>query len=179
MEAELHASKQQEDVYRALFMKYDSYVYTIVWNRISNVGTREDAEEVVSDVFLALFRNFDKIEDGKLESYLRKLAIRTAIDKYRQLTSRHELPVEELPDAPSDEDIEADHEQAAMRRTLLEAISSLGEPDSRIILYKYFYDCSAGEIGRLVGMNQIAVRKRLSRARTKLRKLLSGMDISL
>ena len=176
---EPHTTTIQDETYRALFARYGSYVYTIVWNRIRSVGTHEDAEEAVSDVFAALFRNLGKVEEGKLESYLRTLAQRTAVDKYRQLPARRELPADDLAEVQSDEDIEADQERAQLRSRLLEAIRSLGEPDTSIVLYKYFYDCSAGEIGKLVGMSAITVRTRLSRARAKLRKLLSGEDISL
>lgn len=169
----------QDEIFRELFTRYSSYVYTIVWNRIRHVGTHEDAEEAVSDVFADLFRNYDSIGEDKLESYIRTLAIRTGIDAYRRLSARKEAPpAEPLPEIASGEDIEQDHEEAALRKQLLACIRSLGEPDASIVIGKYFYGCTAKEIGEQVGLHPIAVRTRLSRARAKLRKLLAGEDIT-
>lgn len=172
----------QDEQFRALFTRYSNYVYTIIWNRIRTVGTHEDAEEAVSDVFAELFRNADRIEAGKTESYLRTLAKRRAVDAFRQLSARRRGLTDgedALEAAVSDEDIAGDHERAELRRRLLACIRSLGEPDATIVICKYFYDCKACEIGEKVGMNEIAVRTRLSRARAKLRKLLAGEDITL
>ena len=172
-------SASQDEIFRALFTRYSSYVYTIVWNRIRHVGTHEDAEEAVSDVFADLFRNYDSIGEDKLESYIRTLAIRTGIDAYRRLSAKKEAPpAEPLLEIASGEDIEQDHEQAAIRKQLLACIRSLGEPDTSIVIGKFFYGCTAKEIGDQLGMNPIAVRTRLSRAKAKLRRLLDGEDIT-
>lgn len=182
-ESELRAiiRRSREDGFKALFSQYSGYVYAIVYNHIRAVGTREDAEEAVSDVFSALFRSLDQIEEGKLENYLRVIAKRTAIDTFRRLSAHSEASLDEdgtWQEAVSEEDIEQDIERAALRQTLLAAIRSLGEPDATIIMMKYFYDCTADEIGKVVGMNRITVWTRLSRARAKLRELLADEDIT-
>ena len=180
-DSELYPAASQNETFRTLFTRYSSYVYTIVWNRIRSVGTREDAEEAVSDVFADLFRNYGSIEEGKLESYLRTLAVRTGIDTFRRLAARKESPPDEMhawQEIPSGESIEQEHEQAALRKRLLACIRELGEPDASIVIGRYFYDCSAREIGEQVGLSPIAVRTRLSRAIRKLRKRLDGEDIT-
>ncbi|MBQ3947049.1 MAG: sigma-70 family RNA polymerase sigma factor [Ruminococcus sp.] len=55
-------------------------------------------------------------------------------------------------------------------------MKELGEPDSIIIIQKYYYERNAKEIGRLIGMNAAAVRMRCTRAIKKLRSLLSDID---
>ena len=134
-EAELRAltDRSQEDGFKAIFNQYSGYVYAIVWNHIRTVGTREDAEETVSDVFADLFRDLSKIEEGKLESYIRTLAKRTAVDTFRRLAARHEtsLDEEERPEPASDEDIEAEHDRTALRDTLLRCIRSFRIPSTR------------------------------------------------
>lgn len=180
-ELRLLIGQSQEDGFRAVFTQYSRYVSTIVWNRIRGVGTQEDAEEAVSDVFADLFRNFALVEEGKLESYIRTLAKRTAVDTFRRLTARQDSPAEREEvwnDVISDDDVEQNHERSELRHALIECIWSLGEPDATILIWKYFYDCSAEEIGKKVGLNRLAVRKRLSRARVKLRELLAGRGIT-
>ena len=181
-ELRLLAKQSQEDGFRAIFTQYSNYVGAIIWERIREVGSPQDAEEAVSDVFADLFRNFDSIEDGKLESYIRMLAKRTAVDMFRRITARPDKPVdseETWIEPVSDEDIVQEQERAELRRELLECIWSLGEPDSTILIWKYFYDYPVEQIAEKVGMNRLTVRKRLSRARAKLRKLLIGRDITL
>ena len=107
-ELRLLAKQSQEDGFRAIFTQYSNYVGAIIWERIREVGSPQDAEEAVSDVFADLFRNFDSIEDGKLESYIRMLAKRTAVDMFRRITARPDKPVdseETWIEPVSDEDI--------------------------------------------------------------------------
>ena len=73
-ELRLAVRENRKDGYKALFQQYHSYVYAIVYNRIRSAGTHEDAEECVSDVFLDIFRQFDRIGEGKLQSYIRTIA---------------------------------------------------------------------------------------------------------
>lgn len=181
-ELRLLAEQSQEDGFRAIFTQYSGYVYAIIWNRIRGVGTKEDAEEAVSDVFADLFRSFSKVEEGKLESYIRMLAKRTAVDLFRRLSSRPEQVADEEDtwmEAVSDEDIERDHDRSVLHRQLMDCIRSLGEPDATIVIWKFFYDCSAEQIGKKVGLNRIAVRTRLNRAKAKLRKQLTDKGITL
>ncbi len=162
--------------YKALFQQYHSYVYAIVYNRIRNAGSHEDAEECVSDVFLDVFRQFDQIEEGKLQSYIGTVARHKAIDCFRRLTAKPtaaSLDGIDTETAAVETDIEEDYEKAALRQVLLDKIKLLGEPDASIILMKYYYGCSPEEIARTVRMNRPAVRKRLSRAMKRLQTMLT------
>lgn len=176
-ESELRSliSRSQKDGFRALFQKYHGYVYAIVWNHICKVGTHEDAEECVCDVFTDIFLQFDRIGEGKLQSYIRTVSKRKAIDCFRRLTAR---PPTEAMDAqemiPSDEDVEQDCDKKALRQLLLDKIRMLGEPDATIIMMKYYYDCKTEVIAKTVHLNQAAVRKRLSRAMKRLQELLAA-----
>ena len=168
--------------YRVIFSQYSGYVYSIIWNHIRGVGTHEDAEETVSDVFADLFRNLDQIEDGKLESYIRTLSKRAAIDTFRRLIARPDAVSDDaaIPeDTASDENLEEAHELTELRGYLLDCILSLGEPDSSLLMLTYFYEKNAAEVGKALGMHPAAVRMRLTRARRRLRKLLEDADISL
>ena len=168
-------SRSRKDGYHLLFQQYHSYVYAIVWNRIRAAGTHEDAEECVSDVFLDIFLNFDQIDEGKLQSYIRTIAKRKAIDYFRKLTAHPQPePLEDqtLDMAVSDENVEQDYELTELRLTLLDRIRSLGEPDTTIIMMKYYYDCKPEEIAQTVHLTRANVRKRLSRAMKRLKQML-------
>jgi RNA polymerase sigma-70 factor (ECF subfamily) len=68
-------------------------------------------------------------------------------------------------------------ERRELRSTLLSCIERLGEPDSTIIMQKYFFDRSSKEIGELVSMTPENVRVRSGRALDKLRKQLERLGI--
>ena len=64
-------------------------------------------------------------------------------------------------------------------RILMNKINELGEPDSTIILQKYYFDRSSGEIAELLSMKASAVRMRAARALEKLKKSLAAAGITL
>ena len=58
---------------------------------------------------------------------------------------------------------------------MLDAVKALGEPDTTIIIQKYYYNRSSDEIAEMVEMKPAAVRKRVSRAVNKLRDMLTAI----
>ncbi|MBR2913912.1 MAG: sigma-70 family RNA polymerase sigma factor [Oscillospiraceae bacterium] len=173
----------RKDGFRSLFQHYNGYVYAIVWDHIRSVGTHEDADECLADVFTDVFLHFDKIEEGRLQSYIRTVAKRKAVDCFRRLSAKPPSSSmedeEEAIQAASDTNVEQDYERTALRQILLDKIRLLGEPDTTIVMMKYFYDCKSDEIARVVHMNHAAVRQRLHRAMKRLQELLSDEGISL
>lgn len=164
---------------RALIDTYYSYVYAIVYRRLCGIGTHEDAEECVSDVFLDVLGSLPAVREGSLQAYIGTVARNKAINACRALTAAKRrtasLDEEGLPEPQSLEDIAAGAERAEQTRLLLDAIEQLGEPDATIIIQKYYYDRNASEIGRILGMNPITVRSRCARALKKLRTLAADI----
>ena len=167
--------------FRALFDEYWSYVYTIVYNTLRDCGSKSDIEDCTADVLSDVMMNYDTDHEGSLKAYLGTSAKRRAIDMRRSLSSRKSISIDEdeslLP--TSDENIEAAAESSHISALLLKRIEELGEPDSTIIIQRYFYDRSSAETARILGMNPITVRSRPRRALKKLRDVLTDMDITL
>ena len=84
----------------ALIDRYIPYVSAIVWNILRFSMQPEDAEEVVSDVFLAAWNQAEDLQSGKVKAWLAGVARNTARMKLREIGQ--ELPLEEdvlqLPD---------------------------------------------------------------------------------
>ena len=80
-------------------------------------------------------------------------------------------------DFPSTENISEAAENREIRRNILKLIDSLGEPDSTIIMQKYYYGRNSREISKFVSLSPAMIRVRNSRALKKLRKLLSENGI--
>ena len=175
-ELRMAVSRSEKEGFRLLFQQYYPYVYHIVWNQIRSVGTKEDAEECVNDIFAELFSQFDRIGEGSLQGMIGILARRRAINLFHRLTGRQpsvSLDEETVGELATGEVIEEAYETAQAQDRLLEHIRALGEPDTALILQKYFYGCNASQIAANLHMNPITVRVRLSRALKKLKKRLT------
>lgn len=168
----------------ALFDEYCGYVYAICANKLKGCGTSEDIDECLSDTFAAVFRYLESHTgaDGDLRGIIGTIAKRNAISYFRRLSPKAENTIsiesESVGELSSDIRVEDNAEQTALRETVLDCIKDLGEPDSTIIVYFYYYGMKTRQIAELVGLSDIAVQKRLSRSRKKLRELLSEAGIT-
>ena len=173
--------RSQSEGFKALFDEYWSYVYTIVYNILRDCGSKNDIEDCTADVLSDVTMNYDTEHEGSLKAYLGTSAKRRAIDVRRSLSSRKSISIDEDESLllTSDENIEAAAESSHISAILLSRIEELGEPDSTIIIQRYFYDRSSAETARILGMNPITVRSRLRRALKKLKDVLTDMDITL
>ncbi len=180
-EIHLMIVNSRKDGFKALFQQYQSYVYTIVWSRLRTVGTAEDAEECIRDIFAQIFLHYDDIEEGSLQAYIGTVARNKAVDYFRKLRNEscfYSENEEELSKLDSDVNVENDIEQLEINKILYDKINLLGKPDSTIIIMKYFYGRKSKDIAKQVNMSPVTVRVRLNRALKKLRRLLTDEGIS-
>lgn len=172
-------NKDPRTAQTALFDEYLSYVYAIVYNKLRSCGSREDIEECVGDVFSAVFISYDSNGkfDGDLKGFIGTIASRKAIQMYRSLARNSGtvyIEDETFNEIADTERVEENAERSDMRSTLMRAIKSLGEPDSTMILQKYYYNMNSSEIADKHSMSPASVRMRCSRAIKKLKEFLAA-----
>lgn len=137
-------------------------------------GYPQDAEEVVSDAFLALWEHAGQIQPGKLRPWLGRVVRNRALNRLRELGG--ELPLEEellelTPDgAPGPAEL---LEQEQRRELVHELLDALCPRDRAIFLRHYYYGQTTAEIGQALAMSPSTVKVRLHRGRKKLKELLS------
>ena len=174
-------NKSPHTAHRTLFDEYYNYVYTIVFNRLRSTASREDVEECISDVFSDVFLSYDEhnSHSGDLKGFISAIANRRSVDMFRRITSKNKgavsLDDELSSQIPSDVRVEDETEKRETCNAVLDAVKSLGEPDTTIIIQKYYYNRSSDEIAEMVEMRPSAVRKRVSRAVKKLRDMLTAI----
>ena len=169
---------------RILFDEYLNYVYTIAFNRLRSCGSREDIDECVSDIFTDIFGSYEykSIENDDIKGFVSTVALRKSAAYYHRLcknTNSISLDDEHTDVFPSNENISESAEQNEISRNILKLIDSLGEPDSTIIIQKYYYGRNSFEISKFVSLSPAMIRVRNSRALKKLRRLLMDNDISI
>lgn len=133
-------------------------------------GSRADAEDIVQEVLLRLFRSecdLSHVED--VEHYLMRAIANRCCDYHRR---RHEatLPAEKaaaLPDTPDDEALSDEYAQIAR---LLE---TLPEEQAEVIRLKTSDSLTFVQIARLTGVSEPTVK---SRFRYGIRKLREQMN---
>ena len=156
----------------ALMERYIPYVSAVVWNILRSSMPAEDGEEVVSDVFLAAWRQRDDLRPGTVKAWLGAVARNMAKNRLRQMG--RELPLEEdALEIPGPDDPSGDLERAEERRLVRQAVDSLPGQDREIFLRHYYYAQTVPEISRQMDLNQSTIKTRLRRGRTKLKDILT------
>lgn len=177
-------STSPAECHRRLMKEYGRYVYAIVFNKLRSCGTREDVEECVCDVFTDIFIKFEYDEKyvNDIKGYIGTVAKRTAIDRFRSLAaeSRHNAYTDEedMAELVSDFSVDEHVDGSELRKILIQKIKELGEPDSTILIQKFYYNRKSSEIAKTVSMTASSVRSRCTRAMEKLRVKLAEVGIT-
>ena len=134
----------------------------------------EEIEECVSDAFLAVYNNRDRLDfsQGSVKAYLCATARNLAIDRLKRVTKTSALALNPALTAAEYTDIMA--LQQIESRELVESILALGEPDSKIITCRYYFGLSTKEIAKVLSIKENTVDQRMRRALKKLKRLSEG-----
>ena len=140
------------------------------------LGNREDAEEVLDDTAMELWKHPDRFRgESRFMTYVLGIANNKAISLLRRRGCFEESSEEDPRDMPDDDPTPVD---AVSRKETLGAIQQcmeqLSERQSTIVYLAYFEDLSRGEIGRIVGCTENAVRQHLCQALRKMKGCLAA-----
>lgn len=154
---------------------YIPYVSKVVWGILSSTMTVQDAEEIVSDVFMAAWNQPQDLRPGKVKAWLGAVARNKAKNALRSADAN--LPLEddvlELPDDSLPEKLELEEK----RRLVRLALDSLPPRDREIFLRHYYEYQPVSVISREMKMPEATVKTRLRRGRMKLKEYLTRRDI--
>ena len=151
---------------------YTPYLSAVVRRAMGPGAVQEDVEEVVSDAFLSLWRNRDRLEPEQgVKSWLAAVARNKAIDRLRTAPpSPLPLTEAETHGGPRpDEELERQNFADALRRE----VEALESPDKELILRFYFEEEKLKDIAKGLGLSIPAAKTRLCRARQKLKERLT------
>ncbi|MBQ4113037.1 MAG: sigma-70 family RNA polymerase sigma factor [Clostridia bacterium] len=173
--------KRSEDGLAHVQRKYGHLCHHIAMNLL---GQREDAEECVNDVYLAVWDTIPPNRPESLMAYVGKITRNIAVSTLRKRTSAKRncggtVLLEELSECLPDSSA-SDSADDLMLRDALEGFLETLPPEDRAIMLRRYYDGeSVEEISRSLGLRSGTVRVRLHRMRTRLRDHLESKGISL
>ena len=151
-----------ESRFTALAEKYMDMVYRIALNA---VGSAADAEDVVQNVMLRLYRSDPDFES---EEHARRWLIRVAVNESKRLVG---LPWKKR-EASFEEALNIAAGADGLQRSLLKKVAGL-PPKYRVPMYLYYFEgYSVKEIAELTGSKISTLQTRLARGSEKLRLVL-------
>ena len=180
---------QNEAALGAFMAQYETRVFGLA---LRLTGNRQDAEEVLQDVFLTVFRKIDSFRgDSKLSSWLYRIATNAALMKLRKRPRIQQIPLEEeLGPAMTDEGMIAEPvvdwsrlpddelERKELTRRIEAAITQL-PPDYRsVFVLRDVEGLSTEEACEILSLSEAALKSRLHRGRLFLRKQLADYAVS-
>lgn len=150
---------------------FTPYVSTVIWRTlIGSAATREDIEEAVADVFLALWTHTEALDPSQgLRPWLSTVARNKATDVLRRL--RPTAPLEEGQPSPAAGPAE-EIEQLERAERLWQAVADLDEPDRTLFLRHYYEGEKLKNVASDLDMNLSTAKTRLARGRKKLKYIL-------
>ena len=156
-----------EQAMQKIICRYSRLLWSIVEAVLSQVGTTEDMEECVADVFIDLWEHPQKYDEsrGSLKAWLSVIARNKAIDRYRQKTKIQTIPLEETVLAQMGVESEMEN-----REGLQEALAELTEEEKEILLRRYVYQQKPKEMAVALGLSVKQIENRLYRIKAKMRK---------
>lgn len=138
--------------------------------------SREDAEDIVLDVFLSVLQNqrFPTFDEKKQEAWLWAITRNKVVDYYRRSTHRQHVAIEWLSE-PLYEDDRLAPEQLSLKREeyvqLSGAMRALPELQQEILRLRFGHDLKCKEIASVLEKSEGAVRTILLRTLQRLREI--------
>lgn len=141
-----------------VFEQHKNLVYRIALNYTKSI---HDAEDISQIVFMKLFENIDRLEEGKEKAWLAKVTINECKNLLKSFWRKNTVSLEReiMFETPE-------------RSEMYNNIMKLQTNYRVVILLYYFEEYSTKEISEILGISQSLVTTRLQRARKKMEPIL-------
>ena len=156
--------------------KYGAYCYSIAYHALAN---NEDAEECVSDTYMAAWNQLPPRRPSVLATFLGKITRCISINRWKARNTVKRgggqiiLALDELNDCvDGKQDIEAGSDARELALCLNRFLDSLPETERDVFLRRYWFFDPITLIAESCGFTQSKVTSMLHRMRGKLRKQL-------
>lgn len=172
---------RSEEALRETDRKYGHFCFKIAWNILEN---QEDAEESVSDTYLAAWKSIPPTRPSQLSAFLAKITRHISLDRWRRRSAEKrgggetDVALEELEECVAgsntvESTVAAKELQAALNRFL----EMQSEMERVLFVSRYWYLRPVKEIADKTGLSVSNVKTQLCRTRKKLRFFLEKEEL--
>lgn len=165
---ELLLARVREGDAAALRVVFDRYAGTLYRLAFRLLGSSDDADDVVQDVFVGLRTALGRYDDqGKFEGWLKRVTVRASLMRLRGDRRREAAAL----GAPAPMMTSPDRDPK-LQDTLTAAVADLAPSLRAVFVLRMIEDYTYEEIGDVLGVSVGACKVRLHRALRQLRPLL-------
>lgn len=148
----------------------------LIWRVVKTyMGSLNEAEDIVQDIYLSLHQNKDAYREGsaKFSSWLYRVAVNRCLDilKTSRAKATHTEILETIPDALPNAEEEIERTQLAQR--ISELLAMLPSQQKLALSLYYYEGIEVSEICDRLSLSDTAVRALIKRGKEKLRQLSS------
>ncbi len=150
-------SQAQQGDGQAFGSLYDWYATRVYRYLLLRLGRREDAEDVMSEVFLKAFEGIQRFHQRGVpfSAWLFRIAHNAAVDHLRRVSRRRTLPLEEVEELPAQAEAWDDR---LSTQELYRLMARLTPAQREVLSLRFASDLSLEETARAVGKNVNAVK---------------------
>lgn len=166
---QLHTDEEHNAIDISFYDRYASAILAYLYQQISS---RQDAEDLLLEVFMAAFNSdtLSRLPDEQQLAWLRRVARNKVIDQYRHTTILTMLPLEQLQETEADEPTP---EQRTIQREkyehLYRSLEELSPLQQQLIRLRYGNGLRLVEIADILDKPDGTVRKLMARTLRQLR----------
>ncbi len=164
------------EAFAALIDQYGSYVAKILQSFLGSGLSKEDLEEITSDVFFTLWKKRNELSaSGNIKGYIAVVSRNIGRKRLKKLKFVEPLPDDF--DMASDDLTPSDvMERSEETRMVLSLINTLNKEDKEIFIRYYYLEQSTGEISKLMQINKSTIMSRLARGRKGMKMRIGGIQ---
>ncbi len=174
-------SLQDESWFYCIILRYEEALLRYV-RRIS-YATKEDAEDILQEVFLSVYQNLNDFDSSlKFSSWLYRIAHNKTVSAWRKTNARPKtISTDEDLDLfafiASDEDILKDLEKKCDAKKTREIIGRMDKKYRDVLVLKFLEDKDYREISDILKKPMGTVATLINRAKKKLEAELNKLEI--
>ena len=173
-----------DQTYRALFRRY----YANLLFYATRIVGEDEAEDVVQDVFVELWRRKETMKVGEqIQAFLYRAVYTRALNvlKHREIVNSYEAVALEVHKKriefyqPDSNDVVKRIEDSELRRKLSEAINELPDKCRMVFKLSYLHDMKNKDIAETMGISLRTVEAHMYKALKLLRDRLGYLNLML
>lgn len=176
------ASAGNESAFEQLILNYEKPIYAIC---LRMLGNEQDAYDAAQEVCMKIWRQLHTFKgDSKFSTWLYRIATNQCLDHLRKLKAKkddislyqhNQEDGEEwiLEHSVQENSLEQYIEQEEMKAVLQKGLMELKDEYREMIVLRDLQGHSYEEMSSILGVSQGTIKSRLSRARLKLRQILT------
>lgn len=174
--------KQNRQVYKELFSRYQKKLFTYIFHLI---GNRDETEDILQNVFSKTYKNIKNFDtDRKFSSWIYRIAHNEAVNFLKRKSKRYTVSWEDITSSKDKLDTAANDEmpeekwmQQEINKEMHQALSKLSKKYRQILELRYFKELSYEDISTMLDKPVNTVGTLINRAKKKLLDVVKDQKV--